>query len=342
MNVPVNVPVYTNKTSRRAWLGKMAVGLSATTLIRLGGTDAVAVAEEPAAESPKSASSEPTQFQIACMTLPYGHFPLDRALTGISKAGYKYVAWGTTHRETPGGKKVPVMAADAPPAKAKQLAARCRDLGLEPVMMFSGIYPEAENAVKVMTSRIHQAAAAGIKQVLTFGDNEGSNQKLWIERFKLWGRIAGDHGVMIVLKQHGGTTGTGEICAKIIQEVASPNVLVNYDAGNVMWYLNVDPIPDMQKCAKFVRSFCIKDGRGWPEIEDCGPGFGEIDHYRLLHPVAFTGREMPLCCENIFAPLVPRPATPEGVDVLARRARLYLETVIAGLHRKNQKREDEG
>jgi len=332
----MNVPPDTHKTNRRAWLAKMATGLGATALVRLGGTDGAAIAEEPATEFATEAAA-PTQFQIACMTLPYGQFPLNRALEGISKAGFKYVAWGTSHRETPGGKKVPVMAADAPPAKAKQLATQCRDLGLEPVMMFSTIYPEAEKAVEVLTSRIHQAAAAGIEQVLTFGDNEGSNQTLWIDRLKLLGRIAGDHGVTIVLKQHGGTTGTGQICAKIVQEVASPNVLVNYDAGNVMWYLNVDPIPDLQQCSEFVRSFCIKDGRSWPEVEDCGPGFGEIDHYRLLHPVAFTGRKMPLCCENIFAPLVARPPTPEGVDALARRARLYLETVIAGLHRKTKK-----
>jgi hypothetical protein len=80
-----------------------------------------------------------------------------------------------------------------------------------------------------------------------------------------------------------------------------------------------------------VRSFCIKDHRNVPADEDCGPGLGEIDHYTLLHPVAFTGRNLPLCCENIFAPLVPRPESPEGVDALARRAREFLETVILGL-----------
>ena len=41
---------------------------------------------------------------------------------------------------------------------------------------------------------------------------------------------------------------------------------------------------------------------------------------------------MPLCCENIYEPLVPRPGKPEGIDVLARRVREYLETVIIGLH----------
>jgi sugar phosphate isomerase/epimerase len=135
-----------------------------------------------------------------------------------------------------------------------------------------------------------------------------------------------------VVKQHGGTTGTGQACAEITREVNDPAIMVNYDAGNVMDYLNVDPIPDIQKCAAEVRSFCIKDHRNWPKDEDCGPGLGEIDHYRLLHPVAFTGRTMPLCCENIFAPLVPRPTAPEVVDGLARRAREFLELVIQGLH----------
>lgn len=273
---------------------------------------------------------KPTQFQIACMTLPYAQFPLERALTGIKSAGYSYVAWGTTHRERD-GKEVPVVAPDAPPARAKDLAARCRDLGLAPLMMFSGVYPEAKDAVEILTSRLRQAAAAGVPHVLTFGHTEGSDRRLWIERFKQLGPIARDQGVMIVIKQHGGNTGTGAACAEIVREVADEGVRVNYDAGNVMDYLDVDPIADIQKCAEEIRSFCIKDHRNFPADEDCGPGLGEIDHYKLLHTVAFTGLKMPLCCENIFAPVIPRPTDPAGVDALARRAREFLEIVIAGL-----------
>jgi hypothetical protein len=40
---------------------------------------------------------------------------------------------------------------------------------------------------------------------------------------------------------------------------------------------------------------------------------------------------MPLCCENIFAPLLPRPDKPEQIDALARRAREFLELVTRGL-----------
>ena len=279
-----------------------------------------------AAEDKPSAPKKPTRFLIACMTLPYSRFPLQRALTGIKGAGYSYVAWGTSHRD-----EGPVMPVDAPPAKAKELGRRCRDLGLEPVMMFSIVYPEAKNGLDALTRRIKQASAAGIGQILTFGHTKGGNRKLWVERFKALGPIARDHNVLIVVKQHGGSTGTGAACAEIVREVNNPGIMVNYDAGNVMDYLNLDPLPDVRKCADVVRSFCIKDHRRFPKKGDCGPGFGEIDHYRLLAPVAFTGLTMPLCCENIFVPVLPRPTTPEGVDALARRAREFLEIVTKGL-----------
>jgi len=277
----------------------------------------------------QDAAKQKTNFQIACMTLPYSRFPLARALEGIKSAGYQHVAWGTTHDE--GGERVPVMPADAPEAKAAELGKRCRGMGLEPVLMFSTVYPEHERGLEILTHRLKQAAAGGVPQVLTFGHTKGGNRKVWIERFKKLGPIARDLGVLLVVKQHGGETGTGEACAEIIREVDDPGVWVNYDAGNVMDYLNIDPLADIEKCAKEIRSFCIKDHRNWPKDQDCGPGLGEIDHYRLLHHVAYTGHTMPLACENIFAPLVARPSEPEGVDALARRARIYLEYVIAGL-----------
>jgi sugar phosphate isomerase/epimerase len=264
------------------------------------------------------------------MTLPYSQFPLQRALEGIARSGFKYAAWGTRHLEEP-NRQVPVMDLDAKPAEAKRLSDRCRDLGLTPVLMFSAVYVEADNGVDAHKKRIEQAAAAGIPQVLTFGHTEGGKRDVWVKNLKELGPFARSSGVTVVIKQHGGETGTGDACAKIVREVADPGVWMNYDAGNVMDYLDIDPIPDVQKCVPEIRSFCIKDHRNFPKDEDCGPGLGEIDHYRLLAPVAFTGLTMPLACENISAPAVPRPKDAEGVDALARRAREFLEIVIQGV-----------
>lgn len=279
-------------------------------------------------EKPKVDKGKPTQFQIACMTLPYAAFPFERALTGLKAAGYKYVAWGTSHVVEVGDKKrVSVLAGDATLERAKEVAQQCRDQGLEPLMMFG---PSPEN-VAGMKQRIAQAAAAKVPQILTMGSTRGNDAKLWVKNFKEVGPVARDAGVLIVVKQHGGNTGTGVACADITREVADDGVRVCYDAGNVMDYHKIDPLPDIRKCADEVRSFAIKDHRMFPKDEDCGPGLGEIDHYKLLAPVAFTGRPVPLCCENIFAPALPRPDKPEGIDVLARRAREFLELVVQGL-----------
>jgi sugar phosphate isomerase/epimerase len=312
--------------NRRTWLGIAGAGIAGG-LARAAGPGA---GTAPAGDEPPDRRGTPTRFQVACMTLPYSQFSLQRAMTGIKAAGYQHVAWGTTHREE-GRVETPILSGDAAADGARELGKRCRDLGLEPLMMFSGIYPEDDRALDVLRQRILQAEAGGVPQVLTFGHTRGGNRKLWVERFKQLGPIARDHGVTIVVKQHGGETGTGAACADIVREVNDAGIKVNYDAGNVMDYLDVDPIPDLRTCALEVRSFCIKDHRNTPRDEDCGPGFGEIDHYKLLGLVAFTGCTIPLCCENIFAPLLPRPDSAAEIDTLARIAREYLELVIRGL-----------
>jgi sugar phosphate isomerase/epimerase len=275
----------------------------------------------------------PTNFQMACMTLPYSNFPFERALRGIAAAGYPYVAWGTRHRDASGERR-DVIEVSAPAARAKELGAQCRDAGLTPVMMFSGVYVGAEESVPAHTRRIEQAAAAGIPFLLTFGAIKPGGYPQWIKDLKQLGPVARQNGVMIVIKQHGGNTATGRDCSKIIAEVGDEGVRMCYDAGNVLDYENNDPIPDIEACWQDVRAFAIKDHRNWPEDQDCGPGFGEIDHYRLLTPVAHTGLDMPLAFENIFEPLAPRPETAEGVDALARRAREYVESVVRGLQAK--------
>src|SRR5258708_6877474 len=98
--------------------------LQAGAVAGLGGLAITQTAQAAPALAPapqQQPKGKPTQFQIACMTLPYSQFPLQRALSGLRGAGYRYVAWGTSHVEA-GGKSVPIIAADAPPGRAKELA----------------------------------------------------------------------------------------------------------------------------------------------------------------------------------------------------------------------------
>ena len=271
------------------------------------------------------AQSRPTKFQLACMTLPYSAFPLERALTGIKTSGYDFVAWGVNHV----GK--PLLAVDAPTSEATSLSARCRDMGLEPVMMFSTVQLESPVALESHLRRLDQAAAANIPFLLTFGKTTPGQLETFVRNLIEMAPRAKKVGVTIVIKQHGGNTATGHQCANILRQVNHESVKICYDAGNVLDYENNDPIQDIQTCWRDIRAFNIKDHRNTPKDEDCGPGFGEIDHYKLLAPVMQTGLTIPLTFENIFEPLVPRPTSPEAVDALARRARDYIGTVLRGL-----------
>ncbi|MBK9168333.1 MAG: sugar phosphate isomerase/epimerase [Bryobacterales bacterium] len=272
-----------------------------------------------------SAQSGPTEFQLACMTLPYSRFSLERALRGIAASGFRAVAWGTSHE----GK--PCMAVDAPPSEARALGARCRDMGLEPVMMFTTVNLEQPNAYDAHARRVEQAAAAGMPFVLTFGRTRPGEYEAAVDTLRRVGPLAKKAGVTVVVKQHGGNTATGRMCARLIQDSGAEGIKVCYDAGNVLDYENADPISDIRQCWWDVRAFALKDHRNTPVDQDCAPGLGEIDHYQLLMPVARMGIKMPLAFENIFEPIVPRPDTAEGIDRLASNARQFMETVIRGV-----------
>ena len=218
-----------------------------------------------------------------------------------------------------------MLPADAPPEKAKELGKRCRDLGLEPVMMFSGIYPEHKNALEVFKNRIKQAAAAGVPQVLTFGHTtRGQRASSGSSASRSWARSPATTSVLIVVKQHGGETGTGAACAEIIREVNDESIKVNYDAGNVMDYLRdkVDPIADFKKCAERGPQFLHQGPSQLPadrtRARTAAPASARSTISKLLAPVAFTGLDDAAVLREHLRPVRAAAQEARGRGRLAR------------------------
>ena len=228
---------------------------------------------------------------------------------------------------------MPVLAADAPPDRAKELGRTCRDLGLEPLHDVLGRLSRGRRGLDVLKHRIRQAAAAGVAQVLTFGHTKGGNRKLWVET--LQGARPDrprprrdDRRQAARRRDRHRRRPAPRSSARSDDE----GVKVNYDAGNVMDYLDVDPIPDLRDLRRRgPRASASRTTATSPRTRIAAPASARSTTTGCSHPVAFTGRDMPLCCENISAPLLPRPTDPEGIDALARRAREFLEVVIRGL-----------
>lgn len=323
-----------DQSTRRSFIKKSVMGLAALSsgsaaslILNKSDSQAASINSTPKLHT----DTEPTKFIHACMTLPYRNFPLERALRGIKDAGYNHVAWGTSHKGE-NGENNPVISETASPDEAEELARKCRDMGLEPVQMFSTIYPDQEDAVELLTNRIKQASAARLDYILIFGPTDGGDPDLWVSKFKELAPIAADHDVTFLMKQHGGeTTGTGEALSRIIYELDHPNIEMSYDAGNVIWYQSVDPIEDIKTCSDLISGFCLKDCRNFPTKTTSAPGYGEIDHYQLFSPVAFAGKTITLTYENIYASYLGMPSTAEQIDTMARQTRIYMENVLAGL-----------
>ena len=274
-----------------------------------------------------------TEFQIACMTIPFQGYSFERGVKGVAAAGFRFLAWGPNQTDS-SNRRTDTIALDAGPARARELLRISRDAGLETVLMFANAYPENPGAVDAYKKRIDQAQAAGIPKLLAFSSPRSTADQR--PEFVRTLQAVADHArqakVAVAVKQHGGITGTGELTAWVVREVNHPNVVLFYDAGNTWVYNNVDANLDFPKCASITRGFAIKDFRAYAgQRVVCGPGFGQTDHYAMLGQVAANGGKIPLCCEAVWEPLVPRPDTAEGVENAARRAREYLDSVVRGI-----------
>src|SRR5687767_4738164 len=278
-------------------------------------------------------TSPRTEFQIACMTIPFQQFSFERGVKGVAAAGFRYIAWGPNETDT-AKRRAETIALDAAPGRARELLRICRDAGLESVLMFASFYPENPGATAAYKKRIDQAQEAGIPNLLTFGSPKSTAEHR--EAFVRTLREIADHArqakVAIAVKQHGGVTANGALTAAVIRDVNHPSVVLFYDAGNTWWYDNADANADFAKCASITRGFAIKDFRAFDgRRATCGAGYGQTDHYAMLGSVVRNGGRIPLCCENIAEPFVPRQDSPEAVESLARRSREFLDTVVRGV-----------
>lgn len=280
-------------------------------------------------------------FKIGCQTLPYSELPLDRALAGIARAGYKYVCYGTTHE------KAPAVNPDWTDEQTLDLKRRTEDLGLTPVMTFmpsGGVTGEA--GVDGVKKRLDQGKLLGLDCVLAWGPwgyeswpGKKYSNAAWREMSDEWFRLmepvarhAEAIGMMIVLKPHTGLTAYGNVLRDTIERIGSPMVQACYDGGNVSFYEGLDPALDIQDCADLVKAICVKDHSG-PRANPVFPvpGSGDVNDramLEVLRPYNFTG---PVVVERFEGPFKKAEMIPELIDALAAQARVYLEAVKADL-----------
>lgn len=233
--------------------------------------------------------------RLAVSTNTYHPYSLEEALGGIAAAGFTSVELSSVPGWT---EHVPRNADDDELQRIGELVARH---GLTPISL-SGHSDLASNAgIDEFRKALHIAKVLGIRYVTTStgghdASSEGSldeQQTRFLERIRPLADEAAADDIEICLETHGGVSATGAMAADLVRLIDRPNVGINYDTANVIFYGGVRPETDITAAAPLVNHLHIKDqigGRGvwnFPAI-----GTGEVDFgpiFDALDSVRFTG-----------------------------------------------------
>lgn len=228
--------------------------------------------------------------KIACMTLPYMRFSIERAFEGISRAGYQYVSFGLPHA----GADVPVEGNDAEVSKLGKLLEKYE---LTPVMLICMKPFKYDQPIERAYRRLEFARALDIKEVLSGGvtnykqfpdellpqQQYEENNRKFIEHYKRIAEKAEQLGIVITLKPYTGNTATSKELSETIRQIASPNLLPCYDTGNVQFYEGIDAAEDFMNIANTTHSIIAKDHRGGRGNLDFPiPGTGDVNFRKIF------------------------------------------------------------
>ena len=272
--------------------------------------------------------------KLACMTWPYTQYSFERALEGISRAGYRYVSFGLPHENKP-------AFTDDANGEAARIARLLERYRLEPVTLVSTDAFVPGQTVERIRSRLEFAKALGVEELLSLGttsyrkfpgepcsdeEMEHLNEQ-FARQFQIVGEEAARMGLTVTIKPHTGNTATASILAETLEQIGSPAVKACYDPGNVRFYEGVDPLDDFQRITDRLVSFIAKDHQGErAEANFPIPGEGDVDFPALFAELKSADFSGPVIIERLDG--AGGQFLAEDWDYRIERARLTLQQML--------------
>lgn len=261
-------------------------------------------------------------WQIGCFNRPWTKWPLDQALAAIKGAGYQTT--GLLSRTA----DEPFISATATPEYLAGLQQRLAASGLHANLgaLHSRHNRPLADVISDVRQQIDHAHLLELTYVMSFGADDPAEFEHYYAVMRDAATYAAEKGIKLVMKPHGGISGTAAEILRVIQTINHPNFSIWYDAGNIIHYTGKDPVGEIDLIAPYITGFCAKDCaelRGDVMLQF---GAGKVDFAAVLQRLqahGFSGPIMVECCKV--------GETPEETMTNARANREFLETVLAGL-----------
>ena len=267
--------------------------------------------------------------RLAVSTNTYHSYSFEEALAGIAAAGFTSVELSS----------VPGWTEHVRRASTEQdlheVARTVSSFGLEAISLSGHSDLASDEGVEEFRKALGIAARLGIRWVTTStGGHDASSEgtleeqrAFFLSRIRPLAQEAAADGIAICLETHGGVSATGALAAQLVQEIGMPNVGINYDTANVIFYGHVRPEEDIVAAAPYVNHLHIKDQIGGPGVWNFPQiGTGEVDFapiFAALDKVGFAGP----CSIEIEFQGEPWPPL-EVIEATLRNSREYLRQFV--------------
>lgn len=243
---------------------------------------------------------------IGVVTSTYPNYNGEEAMEGISKAGFKYIELASAPEYF---EHIPRPEKGVNKEIVDDVLKLSASYGLILQCIAGHTRIMKENCVDDFKKVLDFAGLAGVKFVTTdTGEvKTKEDEKKFYSIIKELGDYAKDKGITICLEMHGIWCNTGKIGAQIIKKADHPNVKLNYDTANVVYFGGVRPEEDIKYALPVMGYIHLKDhGTGklqewdFPALGNGILDFGKI--FKLLEQfdgpgsveVEFDGKERSL------------------------------------------------
>lgn len=267
-----------------------------------------------------AAQSSPRSWPIGCFNRPWTKWTFDEALDSIKAAGYQWTGLLSPTKTdvlTNSTATPEYLAALKQKIAARGLKANMCALRIKNDLPLSG-------AIADTRTQIENAHTLGLAYALTFGEAKPERYAQYYKVMADAAAFAQERSIKLVMKPHGGGSGSSIEILDTIRAVGHPNFKIWYDAGNIIFYTGKDPVTDIDPIIQHVTGFCAKDCGAQKGEVMIQFGTGKVDFAGVFKKLKSAGFNGPIMVESCKV-----GATAQETMENARANRLYLEKVLA-------------
>ena len=299
----------TSPCTRRQFLSRSAAAAAAGLL--------VARVPAPAGEPPLP-YFEQRGWLVGCWTRPWAAFDYRVGMDAMAEAGFKHIALTGAKTRTRR-----VIAAETTLEEAAEVGQEAQRRGLTITNVYGGGV-SLEKGPAGLRKLIDNCQAARAQSVLLSGIGNERTYEACCRTVAECCDYAAEKRIAVVLKPHGGMTGTGPQIRDAANRIDRANFTVMYDPGNIYFYSQgrVDPVEDVKAVAGLVTGVSVKDYLP-PNNVALTPGTGKVDFPALFAELRRGGLEGgPLMIEMV------KPGDPAQTLEEVKKARQFVEQLV--------------